>query len=154
MDPGLMFADDTQSLNLLLDEREIIGRINAYCTTLDGRDFEGLRHIYTPDATALLGSTECGDLAAIIEKCRGSLSRLDGSHHLVGNYQIVVEGDTATSLTYLQAQHINNRVEGDSLYVMAGHYTDAWVHTSIGWRISRRVLTITWTSGNRQVLGR
>jgi ketosteroid isomerase-like protein len=141
-------------LRLLMDEREIISRINAYCSALDSRNFEGLRDVYTPDATALLVESEFGDLDAIIEKCRVALSPLDGSHHLVGNYEIQVDGDAATSHTYLQAQHIKAGVHGEPTFIMAGFYDDVWTRLEVGWRISRRILTITWTSGNAAVVSR
>jgi hypothetical protein len=141
-------------LQLLLDERAIISRINLYCTAIDTGAFERLREVYLPDATARLGATEFGTLEAIIDKCVVSVGRLDGAHHMVTNHVIDVTGDTATSRCYLQAQHINNRVDGEKIYTMAGFYDDTWERSPVGWRIRRRVLTITWTAGNPAVTAR
>jgi SnoaL-like domain len=132
------------------DRQAIIDLTINYCWTLDGRDWQALREVFLPDATAMLGS-ECAGIDAIIERVSTALHHLDASQHLISNHQVSVDGDTATCRCYLQAQHVRKSAENGPNFIVAGRYQDQLVRTDRGWRISRRVLTVDWTEGNPKV---
>ncbi|MFT6291453.1 MAG: ketosteroid isomerase-like protein [Ilumatobacter sp.] len=140
-------------LQRLLDEREIVAVAVTYCFALDTHDWDALRQVFTPDATANLGvpAQQVG-IDAIIERISGALSGLDNSQHLVGNHEVVVTGDTATHRCYLQAQHIRAVPNGSPLFMIAGRYEDEFVRTPDGWRIGHRTLTTMWREGNSAVV--
>ena len=135
----------------LADERAVINIVSQYCWSLDTKDFEELRNVFTPDAFAILGGTECHGIDAIIKRISSALTRLDVSHHLVGSHIVEVDGDQASHRCYLQAQHVLKGTEGGDLWMVAGTYEDQLVRTPDGWRIKQRILSRVWTEGNPNV---
>lgn len=140
-------------LQSLIDERDIVAVAVRYCRSLDTKHFDGLRDVFTPDATAQLGNpTVLDGIDAIVDRCRTALERLDISQHLVGTHEVSVDGDSATHACYLQAQHVRASASGGANYLVGGRYTDDLVRTVDGWRISHRTLTVMWTDGNLSVI--
>ncbi|MCQ3811234.1 MAG: nuclear transport factor 2 family protein [Acidimicrobiia bacterium] len=135
----------------LADERAVINLVSQYCWSLDAKNFEELRNVFTPDAFAILGGTECHGIDAIIKRISSALTRLDVSHHLVGSHMVEVDGDQASHRCYLQAQHVLKGTEGGDLWLVAGTYEDQLVRTPDGWRIKQRILSRVWTEGNPNV---
>ena len=134
------------------DEKAIIDLTIAYTWALDTKQFDELRNVFAPDATGMLHGVACDDREAIIVRISGALSRIDGSQHLIGNHQVLVDGDTATCRCQLQSQHVKHGTEGGDTYLIGGYYDDRLQRTSDGWRISHRTMTETWHSGNRAVV--
>jgi ketosteroid isomerase-like protein len=140
------------NLDILIDERDIRAVVFRYCRALDTKDWALLGEVFLPDATADLSSgQELIGLDAIVGRIEGSLRHLDESQHLVGNHEIIVDGDTASHRCYLQAQHVRHAAVGGVNYLVGGQYSDQFVRTPLGWRIRRRTLTVMWTEGNRSV---
>jgi hypothetical protein len=136
------------------DRDDIIDLAIAYTWALDTKRLDGLRDVFAPDATALLRGVECDGVESIITRIGGAILRLDATQHLVGNHQVVVDGDTATHRCQLHSQHFKSGTEGGDWFVVGGHYDDDLRRTASGWRISHRVMTETWRSGNREVTKR
>jgi 3-phenylpropionate/cinnamic acid dioxygenase small subunit len=137
------------SLQTLLDERDIVAIAHRYCRALDTKDWDTLRDVFISDATGdLASSSTLVGVDAIIGRIRGALERLDDSQHLVGNHEVIVDGDAATHRCYLQAQHVRKAASGGPNYIVAGRYEDDLVRTEHGWRIAHRRLVVMWTDGN------
>jgi hypothetical protein len=134
------------------DRQAIIDLTAAYCWALDTRSWDDLDHVFTPSATADLGGTYTG-IEAIKARVSSVLTPLDASQHTVSTHQVDIDGERATCRCYLQAQHVDRDAEGGSTLMVGGHYRDTLVRTSAGWRITDRVLTVTWTDGNPDILG-
>ncbi len=136
-------------LATLLDERDIVSVALRYCRALDTKDWPTLATVFLPDATADLSSgTDLVGLDAIVGRIRTALEHLDDSQHLVGNHEVVVDGDAATHRCYLQAQHVRRAATGGPNYLVGGRYEDRFTRTADGWRIAHRTLTVMWTDGN------
>jgi len=110
-------------------------------------DYQRLREVFLPDATATLGSSDQDGVDEIIERVSTSLAKYSGSQHMVSTHEIAVDGDTATSRCYLHAQHIRPDGEQPPLFTLAGIYADDLIRTPDGWRIRHRTLTTLWTTG-------
>jgi ketosteroid isomerase-like protein len=142
------------TVQVLLDERDITRLCHRYATALDTGDWPLLRTCFLPDAVAVYeGIGEQPGYDAIEALCRSYLAPLTQTQHLIGNVEVVVDGDTATAHCYLQAQHVRTGAEGGDLFVIAGRYSDELVRTPDGWRIARRALASWWTAGNPAVVG-
>jgi ketosteroid isomerase-like protein len=141
------------TLQMLLDERDIVAVAHRYCRSLDTKDWPALRTVFLEDATAQLGRpiTLTG-IDAITGRIRAALEHLDFSQHLVGNHEVAVDDDMATHQCYFQAQHVREAAEGSPNYVVAGRYDDRLTRTDDGWRIAHRTLTVMWTDGNLAVV--
>ena len=141
-------ATDAAIANML-DERDIVAVAFRYCRALDTKDWPALATVFLPDATADLSSgTDLVGLEAIVGRIRTALEHLDDSQHLVGNHEVLVDGDAATHRCYLQAQHVRRAATGGPNYLVGGRYEDRLVRTAQGWRIAHRTLTVMWTDGN------
>jgi len=136
------------------DREDIIDLAVRYTWALDTKDVEGLRNVFTADATALLRGVECVGVDAIIARVGGAVLRLDWTQHLIGNHQVTVDGDTATHRCHLQGQHVKAGTEGGDNFIVAGFYDDRLVRTPDGWRIVHRLMQQTWTDGNPAVTKR
>lgn len=136
------------------DRDEIIDLTIAYTWALDTKNLDALRDVFLPDATATLRNVDCVGVDAIIARIGGAVLRLDVTQHLVGNQQVVVDGDTATCRCQLQSQHVKAGTEGGDNYIVGGRYDDRLVRTPHGWRIAHRTMTQTWTEGNVNVVKR
>jgi hypothetical protein len=138
------------------DRQRIVDLCVNYAIALDTRDWDRLRQVFTPDAVA----DYSGDLGmqsgyeAIERACRGALERLTASQHLLGNHLVRFSSpDVADALCYFQATHVDDRIAGERIYVIAGRYDDHCIRTPEGWKITYKKLTPMWVSGNPAVLG-
>ena len=136
------------------DREDIIDLAIAYTWALDTKQFEDLRDVFSPDATAMLRGVECNGVEAIITRISGAVTHLDATQHLVGNHQVTIDGDTATHRCQLHSQHFKEGVAGGDWFVVGGYYADELARTPLGWRITHRVMAQTWRSGNPEVTKR
>lgn len=142
------------ALARLVDQLEITDVMTRYCLALDAHDWDRLETCFTPDATTDYGELGGGNSGRdeIVETCRVALSGLDASQHLVSNYAVEVDGDTATATCYLHGLHALKDTPGGDVFMVYGTYTDRFVRTPDGWRIAHRTLAGTWSEGNPAVL--
>ncbi len=138
-------------LQTAADELAITGLAARYCWALDSGEYDSLRDVFTADAYAVLGETECVGVEAIIGRVSSALGHLDASQHLVGSHLVEIDGDVARHRCSLQAQHILQGTDGGDLWMVAGTYEDQVVRGPHGWRIARRILSRVWTNGNPMV---
>jgi len=140
-------------LKEMADRRQIDDLLYRYAHALDGRDWNLLRTCFTDDAVAdfleLGGVNEGADV--IVAFVSSALSGLDASQHIISTTLATVDGDSAQSTCYLQAQHVFKGAEGGDHYLVGGHYVDRLVRTADGWRIAHRTLHATWMEGNASV---
>jgi hypothetical protein len=136
------------------DRDEIIDLAIAYTWALDTRQLDDLRQVFTPEATAVLRTVECTGVDSIIERIGGSILRLDGTQHLVGNHQVRIDGDEATHRCQLHSQHVRQGTPGGDTFVVGGFYADRVVRMPEGWRIAHRLMQQTWAAGNPAVTRR
>lgn len=137
-----------------LDRAEIAHRIARLAHAQDDQDWPAIAAAFTQDAVYVHPGGRLEGADAIIERTRTALRVLDASQHLIGSIAVEVDGDSATSRAYFQAQHLRTGTPGGDLYTIAGTYDDRWVRTPDGWRIATRTQTYTWRSGNRDVVAR
>lgn len=136
------------TLQQLSDRREIEDVLIKYAMSLDARDWTALEDVFLPDAVAKLGHYECANREEIVATCRNALSGLTCSQHIVTNFTVTVDGDTAASMCYLHAQHNYLPAVGLTNFIVAGSYNDKLVRTDGGWRIADRHLKQIWVDGN------
>ena len=93
---------------------------------LDTKQVDGLRDVFTPEATALLRGVECNGVDEIMARIGGAILRLDATQHLISNHQVAVDGDTATHRCQLHSQHVRAGVVGGTTSSWAGTTRTAW----------------------------
>ncbi len=118
---------------------EIQQILTEYSTAVDSRQFEDLDRVFTPDARIDYSATGgiVGDLSEVKAWLAQVLPAFSAYCHLVGNHDIRVDGDTATtrSLCLNPMQTPDN-----STFLLGLWYSDTWTLTDDGWRITTRTL--------------
>ncbi len=137
---------DDAKLQLLLDRMEIIDVENRYASGIDLRDKALYRSCFTDKIETNFdpsGNSEAIKLTADdwVDQAFMLVSTFESTQHIITNHTITIEGDKATCIAYLQAQHFNTT---NSLLV-GGYYTNSLVRTPEGWRICKLQLMTTWT---------
>nr|WP_286012085.1 nuclear transport factor 2 family protein [Streptomyces violaceusniger] len=140
------------------DRTEIYDLLTAYAFGLDRRDFARVASVFTEDAEVhnvfdaylpegekFSGLTTGG--SAVADGARQLFSNLDATQHLLSAQSVDITDTDAKVSTQIVAHHHR----GSDYYHTGGTYEDDLVRTLDGWRISRRTLRISWTTGSPQV---
>jgi hypothetical protein len=134
------------------ERQAIINVLNTYATCLDTRDWLGLNNVFHPQAIGIYATTLDGR-AAIVSSIRSFLDGCGPSQHLLGNYQVSIDGDHAESSTKARVLHIWAGERADLIpYEAIGVYHDRHVRTADGWRIIHRRFDVQISIGDINVL--
>lgn len=138
------------------DKADIQDLILNYAWGIDTRNWALLRSIFADEIEMDFSSfngTPASRIAADdwVAACRALLPGFDATQHLLTNFMIEVEGDTATAVVYMQAEHFIANSLGDNSHTLGGYYRHKLARDTDGWKIHATTLTILWSRGNRQV---
>lgn len=128
---------------------EIVGALNRFGAILDAREWDRIEEVITPDAV-LYGQQ--GAAAIVDNNLRHYLGGCGPSQHLLGNYDVAIDGDVATSNTLVRAYHRGAGDRADKWFESYGVYHDRWRRTADGWRMTNREMEITANVGDISVL--
>jgi hypothetical protein len=140
-------------MNCECTERQaIIDVLNAYATCLDTRDWLGLNDVFHPQAVGIYGAALTGR-TAIVDSIRSFLDGCGPSQHLLGNYQIAIDGDEAQSSTKARVLHVGAGERANLIpYEAVGVYRDRHLRTNEGWRIINRHFDVQISIGDINIL--
>lgn len=138
----------------LQDKEEIKQVLNRYARACDSKDWSLFRQVFVADATGVFGTEfTAEDRDTIIGVIEMNLSNCGATQHLLGNHEIVIEGDTASSVCYVRAIHVGLGELNDTFFEIWGEYIDQLKRTEDGWRVTQRELRVQQEIGDRKVLG-
>jgi len=124
------------TLETLIAKQAITETLHRYCYAMDRIDPELGAQIWHPDGMAHYGPTIFDGPAADFLKRAFELHRLTkGTSHQVTNIMISVDGDRATSESYV---HACIRMNDGNDVVVRGRYLDTWSCRGGEWRIDER----------------
>jgi 3-phenylpropionate/cinnamic acid dioxygenase small subunit len=128
------------------DRQQIYNVLVRYAEGIDRRDFDAVATCFTVDADASYGGKSVGPgVGAILEFLRHGVESSLASTHLVGNLQIEIDGDRATSVSAVIAVHVVDRAEEGTRVLIRGlRYHDQLKRVDSGWRIAERVHEQRW----------
>jgi ketosteroid isomerase-like protein len=143
--------NDATVLRTLLDRQLITDALYRYASTIDSRDYAGLRALLTDDAVARYGQRdwlEGGDaIAAWVEQHSAPFT---WAHHLLSVYHIDLDGDTASALIY-HTSHQTKRETPDTVSVIVAQYRNDLRRIDDEWRISRLQMDVGWRETRQRV---
>ncbi|MFM8303538.1 MAG: nuclear transport factor 2 family protein [Actinomycetota bacterium] len=134
------------TLEELQDRFEIDELLTRYATAIDGRDFDLLDTVFTPDAHLdyISAGGIAGDMPTVKAWLAEVLPMFPAYQHLVGNRRVTLDGDAATSVAVFH----NPMALGDgTMFFCGGEYHDRLVRTPEGWRITERVEQTAYSTG-------
>jgi hypothetical protein len=132
----------------MLSQQEISDRFEIhqllidYSTAIDQRRFDDLDRVFTDDA--YIDYREMGGIDGRFPEVKAWLAQVlpnfPAYAHMLGNFDVRIDGDTASSRTIL----FNPMVLGgdrNQILFCGLWYEDEFIRTPAGWRMSRRVET-------------
>lgn len=131
-------------MQTLWDHLQIQKLLATYCRGIDRCDQELLKSAYWPDATEEHGLFN-GNAWEFAEFIVPMLKTMQMTMHSISNMLIEVDGDHASSETYVVAYHLMAAEAGvQTEMVVGGRYADQFERRKDEWRISRRLFIHDW----------
>lgn len=140
-------------LETLIAERDIGRAIHRFARAMDERDWAALDTVLLEDATADLGMGTIRGRGAIVAFIRTFLDDCGPTQHLIGNLDVDVAGESATSRCYVSDMHVGAGDKANLNFSTLGEYHDTWVRRNGGWWMSRRHKLNRAHLGSIDVLG-
>ena len=143
---------DERNLAALMDRLEIEQVLVRYSTLIDTKQFSRLAaEVFTSDA--IVDYTKApGGIAGSVEDVTAWLASVlepfPVLQHMLGNFDITVDGDRAHSNCYFH-NPMGLPAKGDtvSIFWCGGRYVDELVRTPKGWRIKHRIDEVLYMHG-------
>jgi uncharacterized protein (TIGR02246 family) len=149
MPPKKPPTDPTAQLQWLVDRAAISDLLIDFARALDDRDWEGYAANYTEDGVlVIMGKTIHIGREGMAENTSAGLGRYAGTHHLSANHAITIDGDTATTRSYLIAAHVFDAADPYRHADGAGWYRCRLHRMADGWRFAHVELEIRYLSGD------
>ena len=129
----------------LLAREQIRALSGTYMRGLDRLDTSLLRAVFWDDAKTDYGFFK-GSPDAFAEMCRMALKDHLANHHMLGQINIEVEGETAYGEVYFQAFHriVADGEERD--LIISGRYVDRYECRNGTWKIAYRSEVNDWST--------
>jgi 3-phenylpropionate/cinnamic acid dioxygenase small subunit len=151
---------DEHLLRRLADESDLRDLIHRYALGLDRRDWDLWRSVFTDEVLIDLSDYEpeppprpmAAD--AQVRYARQLFAGFDATQHFIGSHRFLIDGDVATIIAHMRAEHWLTTGQGGDRYTMYGTYTDQCVRTTEGWRITAVKLQLLREEGNRHLMRR
>jgi hypothetical protein len=129
------------SLQEISDRIEIDDLLIRYTASIDGKDWELLDTVFTPDAQ--IDYVSSGGIAGAYPEVREWLGKalaiFPMTIHSITNSQIELDGDRATGRTLVSnPMQLPKPDGGSSIFTVYAYYHDELVRTAEGWRIAVR----------------
>lgn len=131
------------------DRHRIIDALNTLAYVFDHREWHRVGEVMTADVQAY---GHQGLQSVVDDNLRRHLGGCGPSQHLLGNYQVSVDGDVATSITKARVFHQGLGERADRSFECFGEYHDRWHRTPDGWRMTYRRFDVDITLGDWDVL--
>ena len=128
------------SLEEISDRLEIQDLLVAYSTAIDKRRFDDLDRVFTADAYIdyrAMGGVD-GRYPEVKAWLAQVLPNFPAYAHMLGNVDVSIDGDTATSRTLCFNPMVLGGDDGQVLFCGLW-YDDEFVRTAEGWRMTKRV---------------
>ena len=143
------------AVNLLADKLAIIELINSFGMSIDLRDWDSFRCLFTEQVEFDYSSIGeiAGNLRAdnIVKTASKDLGGFQTTQHLITNHLVEIENDIATCKAHVRAMHFLPNKEQESLLEMGGYYTAKLVRLDSDWKIKSWKFTVLWSRGNLEL---
>lgn len=142
-----------EAIRTLIDKDAIANIRVHFAQYMDTQNWEGLTALFTDrvdvDYSDFGIPPKTMTKEEFVNLIRNTLTR-EGvkTQHYISNFNISVQGDRATSITYVYARHYLPTEPGGNTFNLNGYYTEKLLRTKTSWQITAIKLSIRWTEGN------
>jgi len=126
-------------LQRFVDRDEIQGVLLEYGRALDARDFTAYSNLFAADGEWIGGFGAVkgpANIKAFMEKNMGTNGNPTNNYHLLSNFVIKVNGDTATA--WSRWAFVQPQTTGGATIAQAGRYDDTFVRENGAWKFKKR----------------
>ena len=137
---AIVFNRRMLSLEEISDRLEIQQLLIDYSTAIDQKRFDDLDRVFTPDAYIdyrVMGGID-GRFPEVKAWLAEVLPNFPAYCHMLGNFDVRIDGDTASSRTICFNPMVFGGEENQILF-FGIWYVDEFIRTAEGWRMSSRV---------------
>lgn len=124
-----------------------------FAAALDAKDWEGYAALYADDGVLELPWGEVVTKDKLVVSTSHNLGRFQATQHISTNHEVEVDGDTATSRSYLQATHVYPAELRRAHWVAGARYDCTFRRVDGAWRFTHVALTTSWETGEPPQLG-
>ena len=135
-------------LRQLSDRIEIADLLTSYTRAVDTGDWDRLDAVFTPDAR--IDYTATGGVQGTFSEVKAWLAEVlpmfARRQHVIGQSEVVLDGDTATVTAYFLNPMVSVGEDGaERLFACGGYYHHRLVRTAGGWRSRLLTQELAWT---------
>jgi ketosteroid isomerase-like protein len=135
---------DEQAIQRLIDRQAIEDTLYKYAATIDLKDYDGLRTVFTDDVVAqYAGAPEIQGADTLVSWIREMSQSQGFQHHFVNVYEVDIDGDEAKTYTYHTSHQIDPS-EPDTVYVIVGRYRNVLHKVDGRWLIADKRMEVGW----------
>lgn len=142
-----------ENVQWLVDRAMISELLFSFARALDTKDVAGYVDNYAEDGTLELPDPTATTGACIVIHRdemenfvrKGIVTAYSATHHISANHQIILNGDSAISRSYLQAVHVG--ATPFDHWDAGGWYDCKYIRTPDGWKFTHVKLTAVWLAG-------
>jgi uncharacterized protein (TIGR02246 family) len=141
------------TLQELLDREAIRETLYRYASTIDAKDWVGLRELFVEDAAiTMVGGVRTEGADAIVEYIKRRCAKRVWQHHLLSVYEVALEGDDARALTY-HTSHQSTEGKPEHVLLLVARYRDRLQREGGKWRIAEKQMELGWYEERIRVSG-
>jgi ketosteroid isomerase-like protein len=141
-----MAATLEEQVQWLVDRAQISDLLIEYARSVDAQDFDALAARFVDDGHLVLPFATLSK-PEVAPRSVETLGRYVATHHMSTNHAITIDGDAASSRSYLHAVHVPDGDDLDRHGDVGGWYDCSYRRTPDGWRFVEVRLTFVWTRG-------
>lgn len=139
------------------DRTEIVETLYCYAAGLDTKDWGLYRSIFSDEVEIDFSSWDGRPARSVkadewLAEVRVLFTGLDASQHSMTNPRITLDGERASCVMYMQAEHFLQNDQGSPDFAIGGYYTDRLVRSGAVWKLCGVRLTVFWSRGNRHIM--
>jgi uncharacterized protein (TIGR02246 family) len=137
----------------LLDREAIRETLLRYASTIDAKDWDGLRAVFADDASiTMVAGVKTKGADHIVDYIRHRCRKRLWQHHLLSVYEILIDGDEASALTY-HTSHQLTEGKPEAVLLLVAKYRDRLRRNGGRWQITEKTMELGWYEERARVSG-
>ena len=135
---------DHDTLRALQDRTDIADVLYRYSSAVDSFDKDGVRScLAVPVLRVDLIGEAVTDPDALANWIAEATATCIWQHHLLNVYHVDIDGDQASTLSYLTSYQVFEE-DPNAAIILVARYHDELRRTPDGWKLSKRVMELLW----------
>ncbi len=141
------------SLDYLIDHRQIVHLINTLFLSLDEKEWEKVKDCFAPtvefDISAIDShQEETLSPEDIVKQWKNDMKKIDAMHHQTGNYTVSLNGNTAEVVCTGSSTHFRAHASDGKTLTYYGSYHLHMIRGLEEWRIDKFKFLLKFYEGN------